>query len=174
MCPATYLEPGVIRAHRSPIAGILDLGRYPSGVDATAARVAAGLSGAGFLSEAKPDIMRWKYKKLLLNLGNAIEAICGPEHPAGTLYDRAYREGVACLDAAAIPYATDAEDAARRGDLVPRPPGGTPRGGSSWQSMTRRTGNVEADYLNGEIVLLGRRHGVATPVNDVLQRLRAR
>ncbi len=106
-----------------------------------------------------------------MNLGNAIEAICGPEHRAGTLYDLAYREGVACLDAAAIPYATDAEDALRRGDLVPRPPGGKPRGGSSWQSMTRRTGNIEADYLNGEIVLLGRRHAVATPVNDLLQRL---
>ncbi|MGY4914778.1 ketopantoate reductase C-terminal domain-containing protein, partial [Streptomyces sp. 900116325] len=29
---------------------------------------------------------------------------------------------------------------------------------------------IEADYLNGEIVLLGREHGVPTPVNDVLQR----
>jgi 2-dehydropantoate 2-reductase len=26
------------------------------------------------------------------------------------------------------------------------------------------------DYLNGEIVELGRRYGVATPVNEVLQR----
>lgn len=87
------------------------------------------------------------------------------------LYDHAYREGVACLEAAAIPYATDAEDAARRGNLVPRPKGGSPRGGSSWQSLARQTGNVEADYLNGEVVLLGRQHGVPTPVNAVLQRL---
>ena len=35
---------------------------------------------------------------------------------------------------------------------------------------SRGTGTVEADYLNGEIVLLGREHGVPTPVNDVLQR----
>jgi 2-dehydropantoate 2-reductase len=36
--------------------------------------------------------------------------------------------------------------------------------------MTRGAGSVETDYLNGEIVLLGRLHGVATPVNGVLQR----
>jgi 2-dehydropantoate 2-reductase len=171
MCPASHLEPGVVRAHRHPVPGILDLGRYPSGVDATATELAAALTSAGFLSDPKPDIMCWKYKKLLLNLGNAIEAICGPETRGGILYERAYREGVACLDAAGLAYTTDADDAARRGDLIPRPPGGKPRGGSSWQSMTRQTGNIEADYLNGEIVLLGRLHGVPTPVNAVLQRL---
>jgi 2-dehydropantoate 2-reductase len=44
-------------------------------------------------------------------------------------------------------------------------------GGSSWQSLARGTGSVEADYLNGEIVLLGRQYGVPTPVNETLQRL---
>lgn len=34
-----------------------------------------------------------------------------------------------------------------------QPPG--VRGGSSWQSLARGTGTVEADYLNGEISLLG-------------------
>jgi 2-dehydropantoate 2-reductase len=29
---------------------------------------------------------------------------------------------------------------------------------------------VEADHLNGEVVLLGRLHGVPTPVNELLQR----
>jgi 2-dehydropantoate 2-reductase len=49
---------------------------------------------------------------------------------------------------------------------------GTPRGGgSSWQSLNRGTGTIEADYLNGEIALLGRLHGVPTPLNDLLQRL---
>jgi 2-dehydropantoate 2-reductase len=171
MCPASHLEPGVVRAHRAPVPGILDLGRYPYGVDTTATELADALTTASFLSDSKPDIMRWKYKKLLLNLGNAIEAICGPESGGRVLYDRAYREGVACLDAADIPYVSDADDAARRGDLIPRPSGGKPRGGSSWQSMVRQTGDVETDYLNGEIVLLGRLHGVPTPVNAVLQRL---
>ena len=42
---------------------------------------------------------------------------------------------------------------------------------SSRQSLARGTGSTEADYLNGEIVLLGRLHNVATPVNAALQRL---
>jgi hypothetical protein len=32
-------------------------------------------------------------------------------------------------------------------------------------------GSIEADFLNGEIVLLGREHGVPAPVNKLLQRL---
>ena len=43
-------------------------------------------------------------------------------------------------------------------------------GGSSWQSLVRGTGSIEADYLNGEVCLLGRLHGVPTPVNALLQR----
>ena len=31
MCPAVHLEPGTVEAHSSPITGLLDLGRYPSG-----------------------------------------------------------------------------------------------------------------------------------------------
>ncbi len=171
MCPATHLAPGVVRAHRGPVAGILDLGRYPAGVDDVAEAVAAAFTEAGFAAEARPDIRRWKYSKLLLNLGNAIEAIAGPAARAGPVFDLAWREGVATLRAAGIDFATPEEEVARRADLVPRRASGEPRGGSSWQSMMRRTGNVEADYLNGEIVLLGRLHGVRTPVNELLQRL---
>ena len=171
MCPGTHLEPGVVQAHRAPVHGILDLGRYPGGVDDTARAVASAFGAAGFLSEPRPDILRWKYTKLLLNLGNALAAICGPGSRTGAIAARARQEGVACLRAAGIAFAPEAEDAARRADLGARPPGGQQRGGSSWQSLRRRTGNVEADYLNGEIVLLGRLHGVPTPVNEALQRL---
>jgi len=45
------------------------------------------------------------------------------------------------------------------------------QGGSSWQSLARRSGVIEADQLNGEVVLLGRLHGVPTPVNELLRRL---
>lgn len=48
---------------------------------------------------------------------------------------------------------------------------GRARGGSSTrQSLVRGTGSVEGDFLNGEIVLLGRLHGVPTPLNEALQR----
>jgi 2-dehydropantoate 2-reductase len=44
-------------------------------------------------------------------------------------------------------------------------------GSSSRQSLLRGAGSIETDYLNGEIVLLGRLHGVPTPVNAGLCRL---
>ncbi|MCP3993912.1 MAG: ketopantoate reductase family protein, partial [bacterium] len=51
--------------------------------------------------------------------------------------------------------------------------GSTRPGGSVWQSLTRGVGTVETDYLSGHSVLLGRLHGVPTPVNELLQRLAA-
>lgn len=174
MLPATHLEPGVVVAHLAPTTGLLDLGRYPHGVDTVAEGVAAALSGATFGSQARPDIMRWKYRKLILNLGNAVEAVCGPEAARSTQLVRMARtEGEACLRAAGLDAVTIDDDRARRGDVFElRPvPGHERRGGSSWQSLARAVGSVETDYLTGEIVLLGRLHGVPTPVNDLLQRL---
>lgn len=50
--------------------------------------------------------------------------------------------------------------------------GAPPRpGGSSWQSATRGSTSIETDYLNGEVVLLGRLHEVPTPVNTLLARV---
>jgi 2-dehydropantoate 2-reductase len=167
MCPTAYVEPGVVCAYSSPVAGILDVGRYPDGHDAEATVLAAALRDAGFDSEVRADIMRWKYGKLLDNLGNALEAIAGPSVRHGSIGKRARAEGVACLDAAGIAYTGP-----RRGALRPGPIAGQQRGGgSTWQSLARGTGSVESDYLNGEIVSLGLRHGVATPVNQLLQQL---
>jgi 2-dehydropantoate 2-reductase len=42
-------------------------------------------------------------------------------------------------------------------------------GGSTWQSIERGLPSVETDYLNGEIVRLGRLYGVPTPVNTAIQ-----
>jgi 2-dehydropantoate 2-reductase len=47
-------------------------------------------------------------------------------------------------------------------------------GGSTWQSLARNTGSIEADYLNGEIAFLGRLHGIATPANAALQAIASR
>lgn len=172
MCPATHVEPGVVLAHAAPVTGILDVGRYPAGVDETAVAVAEALRTSGFESEARRDIMRWKYAKLLRNLGNAVEAVCGPQARGGEASKRARREGEECLEAAGIDVASAEEDDARRGDLVRMRPIAGKRwgGGSSWQSLVRGAGSIEADYLNGEVVLLGRLHGVPTPVNAALQR----
>jgi 2-dehydropantoate 2-reductase len=173
MLPATHLEPGVVVTNSAGLTGLLDLGRYPEGVDGTALAVAGALGGATFGSEARADIMRWKYRKLLMNLGNAIEAVCGPVGRTSPLVAMVQDEGGAVLRAAGVDPVPAEEDRARRGDLLSlRPAEGRRReGGSSWQSLSRGTGSIEADYLNGEIVLLGRLHGVPTPANALLQRL---
>jgi len=175
MCPATHLEPGVIVASSSPVPGLLDIGRYPAGIDANTRTFAAALTDATFESVERPDIMRWKYRKLLANIANAVEVVCRPPGRA-QVRDLARSEAEACLRAAGIDYASEEEDTARRGDLIEvKPVGGKRRqGGSTWQSIERGAGSVETDYLNGEIVLLGRLHAIPTPVNAALQESAAR
>ncbi|MEV7611654.1 2-dehydropantoate 2-reductase N-terminal domain-containing protein [Streptomyces sp. NPDC089799] len=167
--PSTFLEPGVVSALCEPLTGILHIGLAAGGTDARAGRVAADLAESGFEAPVVADVMRWKYAKLLGNLGNAIQATTGPapEPAKAALLLRAIREAKAAFAAAGIAYASDEEQSAARDGKVNQP--AALRGGSSWQSLARGTGSIEADYLNGEICLLGRLHGVPTPVNDVLR-----
>ena len=79
MCPASQLRPGVIQIHSAPVSGMLDLGRYPAGLGERGQTIADAIATTTFLSVARPDIMRWKYRKLLMNLANAVEALAGPE-----------------------------------------------------------------------------------------------
>lgn len=171
MLPATHLEPGIVQAFSSPVTGLLDIGCYPTGTDANADSIARAFNASTFESIVRPDVMRWKYTKLLMNLGNAVEAVCAPGDARNELAARVHAEGVACLDAAGIAYASSDEDRERRGErLRMRPIGGERRGGgSSWQSLARGTGAIETDYLNGEIVLLGRLHGVPAPANELIR-----
>ncbi|MEV5146419.1 2-dehydropantoate 2-reductase N-terminal domain-containing protein [Streptomyces sp. NPDC052727] len=173
--PSTFVEPGVVSAAGTPLTGVLHLGRLPHGTDDTARRIAADLTDAHFEAPVVPDVARWQYAKLLGNLGNALEAVNGPvaSEEAQALFARVRAEGETVLDAAGIAYAGAEEQRAARGDKVTLVPlDGAPRGGgSSWQSLVRGTGTIEADYLNGEIVLLGRLHGVPTPLNALLQGL---
>ena len=173
MLPAVFLRPGVVEAHSSPVTGMMDVGRYPDGVDETAVRIAAAFTESTLVSEARPDIMAWKYRKLLGNLGNAVQVLIGLEGARDQLLAMARTEGERVLAAAAIDVVTTDQDAKRRGDLLHiQPISGRQRGGgSTWQSVQRKAGTVETDYLNGEIVLLGRLHGEPAPVNRLLQRL---
>ena len=75
--PATHLEPGTVEAQGAPLTGMLNIGRYPSGTDAMATQIGADLARSRFLVPVSADVMRWKYGKLLGNLNNAIEAVCG-------------------------------------------------------------------------------------------------
>jgi 2-dehydropantoate 2-reductase len=173
VCPTTLRQPGVVQAHSSPLAGVLDIGRYPEGVDDTARDIATVLASSSFSSEARPDIMSWKYTKLLTNLGHAVEAVCGASAKHGVLGDSVWREGEAVLAAAEIDHPTHAEFLDRqRGVIRQRKIRGQLRaGGSTWQTLARGSDSLETDYLNGEIVREGARHGVPTPVNAAVQQL---
>jgi 2-dehydropantoate 2-reductase len=173
MMPVTFVEPGEVTVYGEPRYGTIDLGRFPSGVDAVAERVAAALVGANFDSRAVPDIMRWKYGKLMGNLTNAIEAVCGLGTRNGELGRIIDAEAAAVMAAAGISFSSEEdEDERRLGNTEHREVGGVPRrGASSWQSLARGSGSIETDYLNGEIAMLGHLHGVPTPANELIQAL---
>jgi 2-dehydropantoate 2-reductase len=147
--PATHLEPGLVVIHSAPLAGSLDIGRYPGGLDERAERVAASLAAAGFASVARADIMRWKHAKLLRNAHNSIRALVGAP-PAGAELDRRVDvESRGVLDAAGVDYVPDAEYEASHGKVITIRPveGHAHTLGSSWQSLARGSGAIEADHL---------------------------
>jgi 2-dehydropantoate 2-reductase len=175
MLPTQHLEPGVVVAHSSPTTGILDLGRFPGGTDEIDEALAEALRGSRFESVPRDDVMRWKYRKLVNNLGNAVQALAGERlgGPEVTeVLDLLVAEAERVFTAAGIEPVTEAEDDERRADhLRLQPIAGADRGGgSTWQSLARGSG-VETDYLNGEIALLGRLHGEPTPANARIQEL---
>jgi 2-dehydropantoate 2-reductase len=85
---------------------------------------------------------------------------------------RVRAEARSALAAADIEVVGDDEYDAHHDRLVTivEVPGHPHAGGSSWQSLARGSGSIETNQLNGEIVLLGRLHGVPTPVNEALRR----
>ncbi|MEW2452160.1 2-dehydropantoate 2-reductase [Streptomyces parvulus] len=175
--PATFVDPGEVVAAGAPLTGILYIGRFPQGKDGIAQAVAADLAESRIKVLVVPDVTRWQYAKLLSNLANAVEAVSGPvvSEEALALIGRVRAEGEAVLAAAGIEFASVAEQAEARADKVRLVSldARSGRGGesSSWQSLNRGTGTIETDYLNGEIALLGRLHGVDAPLNEFLQRL---
>lgn len=172
MMPAQYIIPGVVVASAEPKFGIFDIGRYPSSIDNATLSLCAALTTQDLECKAVPNVMDGKYGKLLMNLGNAVTAALGAEERHGTLYDRARKEAEAVYAAAGISHYTVDFDDPRR-VLINRIKldGVETVGSSSVQSLVRGTGSIETDYLNGEIALLGRLHGVPTPVNAALTRV---
>ena len=172
--PAVHLEPGVVLTHATGVGGILDAGCYPAGTDALIERVTADLTAAGFAARPDARVMRLKYAKLLQNIGNAVQALCGPDAAAGELIRELRAEAMACYEAAGIDYASPAELRERSSQITLGEIEGQARwGGSSWQSLARGAGSIETDFLNGEVALLAALHGTPAPYNRLLQRLAA-
>ncbi|HEY0854559.1 MAG TPA: 2-dehydropantoate 2-reductase N-terminal domain-containing protein [Devosia sp.] len=167
MLPGDYTQPGEVNCFGGPKYGMFDLGRYPAGADATAEAIAEHLQAANFAVFVQDEVMRSKHGKLLENLGNVLDAALGRASDFQDIADRARDEGRAVYRAAGIAWTEiDRNEPRRKGLFELRDvPGASRTGSSSAQSLKRGSGSIETDYLNGEIVLLGRLHGVPTPVN---------
>ena len=126
------------------------------------------------------DLMEFKYTKLLMNMTNAPCAIMGLTEPElmnltepRQLFDDLLLESKCVLDAAGIKY--------NEGPLAHKPPDvnaipkNVPEGleviCSMHQDLILRRPSTEVDYLNGELVTLGKRYGVSTPINELMGKL---
>ena len=167
MMPASFVTPGEVVVTSSPRHGIFDVGRYPAGSDADDARLAAALNAANVAAFVTPEVMASKYGKLLLNLHNIVEAALGRGAATRRIDALLRAEAEAALAAAGIAWREVGGGDPRRAALMREGEvaGFERQGGSSTQSLARGTGSIETDWLNGEIVLLGRLHGVPTPAN---------
>ena len=179
--PAVHLAPGEVLVRAAPLSGVLHVGRVPAGLTDDRDRVllqqvSEDWTAATFRVELPDDVMPWKYNKLLQNLGNIVTALVGDADGSDVVV-AAQEEGRAVLDASGLAHVADEVERVRREstfDVVDVP--GTPPGpgGSTWQSLARGTGNLETDYLNGEISLLAHRLGRRAPVNTALTGLARR
>jgi 2-dehydropantoate 2-reductase len=164
--PGTHVEPGQVIVNSAPVYGVLDVGRYPSGTDEVTREVTAAFRHADFESREVADIQRWKYAKLRVNLANGVEAICGADALSGPIAAEVLAEADRVLALAGVEVTSGEEQAERGRSLSMREIDGVSRpGNSTFQSMMRDTGSTEVDFLNGEIVLLGRLLGEPAPAN---------
>ena len=175
MLPATHLRPGVVDVS-------VDTGQRAARHRPVPGRARRAPPRRWRPPSRAPRSTRWpgptscggSTASSIMNLGNAVDAVVGAPGRSAPPADRAVGRGRggARRRPASTGRSTD-EDMARRGDLLRMHAidGERREGGSSWQSLARGAGTIETDYLNGEIVLLGRLHGVATPVNELFQRL---
>ena len=169
--PGALLEPGVVANYDRKGAGEIELGRHPAGVDALVEEMAADLTACGFDGQAEPQMARWKYQKLIVNLGSAFAGVFGLGAETTEIRAALEAEAVACYAAAGIDAATreEAEPIGRqRGFEFAEIEGEAPFASSLWQGIQRGLRSAETDYLNGEIALMGALHGVPTPYNRAL------
>lgn len=178
----THIRPGEV-IHT--VANGLGVGRYPEGLDDTAEQVAQALRDSGFEVTTSPEIMKLKWRKVFMNLGNAAFAmtdIFGQEiawnKKLRALLADVQEEALRVTRAAGIeldsmpgmpPVEKTIENFRRMNDkpkqeieehMKLRP--------STWQCVYLQRGRTELDSFHGEIIRLGQKHGIPTPINRVL------
>ncbi len=183
---AKYLEPGAV-VHTAD--NSLGLGLYPEGLDETVNRLSEVLTRAGFSVTAYPNVMAVKWSKLFRNLNNALFAITGLSVLEGIKYEESrslmadiLEEALRVVEAEGIEILPlkghqppekmmeSLRKPGERGFDIP-PDEETTLRPSTWQDLYLKRGRTEVEYLNGEIVRLGEKHGIATPLNSLMVRV---
>jgi thiosulfate/3-mercaptopyruvate sulfurtransferase len=171
--PSSYVAPGEVASPGAPAPGVVWVGACPAGIHPRLPGIVDDLRVADFEAQVVPDIARWKAAKLLSSVTFALAAL----YPASELRDQAGAllagEAREILTAAGQSIAdVRAESTVDLNRFASHPIPARERGGNStWQSLAR-SGSVESDYLNGEIVLQARLLGGTAPANQaVLTRL---
>jgi 2-dehydropantoate 2-reductase len=176
--PAVHLEPGEVIVRSWPVVGQFHIGRWPAPLrtpadDEFLHRLTQAWSTSGVRVNAVDDVAPWKYNKLLSNLGNAVGALSGEGADMSDVTAALLAEGEQVLRTAEIEFVSFGVSSAARADgPTPRAVPGRDTGASNstWQSLSRNTGNVETDYFNGEIVRIAHQHGITAPLNAALAR----
>jgi 2-dehydropantoate 2-reductase len=176
--PAVHLEPGEVIVRSWPVVGQFHIGRWPAALRTSADTELLGdldttWSAAGIRVNVVDDVAPWKYNKLLSNLGNAVGALAAGGTDVSALVVPLRDEAERVLHYAGIQFvSSDVTIAARADGPTPRPVPGADTGASNstWQSLSRNTGDVETDFFNGEIVRIAHQHGIDAPINAALAR----
>ena len=169
---ATQIAPGVVYNYGDLPTYVGELG---GGASARAERIARQFTAAGLRTHASADIRRDMWKKLLGSVGlsptsaianlTSVEIMSVPE----------LREVVlgAVDEAAAVGAAEGIElDAGEARSVLAKL--ADPSGGGTGQSRSSACTDIlnrrrtEVDWINGAIVRLGEKHGIATPINRTL------
>ena len=169
---ASHLAAGeIVSPSLPPAVGLVWLGRYLAAPDDLQEELVADLVGAGFAAWSVPDVRAQKGAKLLGNVGNGLDLFVGDDDSRARARTLLRDEAAAVLAAAGVPLPPGGELDRTGADFRVLPvEGHVPGRLSTWQSFARGASS-EIDYLNGEVVLLARRHGLEAPVNAALQRL---
>ena len=174
--PAIFLHPGEVINAISGNNGFLEVGLYPSGSDELARKVVEAFEKAGFASNINDFVMKAKAAKCLGNVSNAMSALTSDMGDSSEFMAVVREEAMKVWRAAGIEW-EDREEfekrvrSQRRTITMPKAYENNEWGDSSWQSLMRGTGNIEAEQLNGDVVEMGHMLGIETPYNEFLWRL---
>lgn len=165
--------PGVVRNHAELPSYIGEMG---GGRSARVTAISETLSASGLPTSPSEHIRQDIWRKLMANIAiSAVSGITGlnigqifNEHLADAVSYAALEEAVAVANAGGVDLSVD-EAHEILGKIAG--PNGTPGNKSSLRVDIENSRPSEIDYINGAVVALGHKHGVAVPVNETLVKL---